>query len=256
LAERPERCLIGIDSRLISHGRPRLIHPLTCRQLTPTPPITDIATQLTQSLARNGSRLKFPRLNLIDVIWKQRPAKPSGQIYIHEERFAGRSAKEKIESIQTWIKAQKPLHTYAVNKNPAVKTSSMANVPTATIISNLSSVAWLLNLRGSDLPYTPVFHSYLFVSLAAAVLFVDRKKISSEVETYLKQMNVVLRDYGDIFTFLRQGGWGAGRVRHRLVTDLIFYLTLLFLGPHRCQNTLCHLSHAQLPEIHPCLLVW
>lgn len=92
----------------------------------------------------------------------------------------------------------------------------MSNTPTATIISSLPNVAWILNLRGSDLPFTPVFHAYLFVSVAAAVLFVDRKKVNQEVERYLKDMGVVLRDYTDVFTFLRTGGWGAGRVSLRI----------------------------------------
>ncbi|KAG8951448.1 hypothetical protein FRC03_012538 [Tulasnella sp. 419] len=204
LGSRPNKCIVGVDSRLISH---------------------QTATTLTTALLVTGSRLKFPRLNLVDVVWKTRPPKPSGQIYIHEAKYAGKTAKEKIEAIQAWIKAQKPHPSYATQ--PKVKgSSSMTNLPTATIISNLSSVAWLLNLRGSDLPFTPVFHAYLFVSLAAAVLFVDRKKVSPEVEAALKENNVVLRDYAEVFSFLRTGGWGAGRVLIEPQTPYVISLML------------------------------
>lgn len=117
-----------------------------------------------------------------------------------------------MQAIRAWIKTQKPYPTYTVSQKAANSKSSMANIPTATIISSLPNIAWLLNLRGSDLPFTPVFHAYFFVSLVAAVLFVDRKKVNHEVESYLKSIGVVLRDYGEVFTFLRTGGWGAGRV--------------------------------------------
>ncbi|KAG8900170.1 hypothetical protein FRB99_006199 [Tulasnella sp. 403] len=208
LGDRPKGkgIVVGVDSRLVAH---------------------ETASQLTTALLANGSKLKFPRLNLIDVIWKNRPPKPSGQIYIHDERFAGKPAHEKIEAIRAWIKQQKPYPTYSTPKNPNPNGKvSMANTPTATIICSLPNIAWTLNLRGSDLPFTPVFHAYLFISLAAAVLFVDRKKVNQEAERYLKDMGVVLREYNDVFTFLRTGGWGAGRVLIEPKTPYVISLML------------------------------
>ena len=192
-------------------------------------PFSDTAAQLTTALLANGSRLKFPRLNLVDVIWLNRPPKPSGPVYIHEERYHGKSTKDKIDDIRKWIKTQKPHPTYGNPYNkpgtPAPK-PTMANTPTAMIICSLPNVAWMLNLRGSDLPFTPVFHAYLFVSLAAAVLFIDRKKVPKPVEDYLKEMGVVVKDYADVFTFLRTGGWGAGRVLIEPKTPYVISLML------------------------------
>ncbi|KAG8842828.1 hypothetical protein FRB96_004713 [Tulasnella sp. 330] len=205
LSDRPKGVTVGVDSRLISH---------------------ETASQITTALLANGSRLKFPRLNLIDVVWKNRPPKPYGQIYVHEERFHGQAASEKLAAIRVWIKEQKPHQSYSSSKTPSGTKSSMANVPTATIIASLPNIAWLLNLRGSDLPFTPVFHAYFFVSLVAAVLFVDRKKVPRDVESYLKSIGVVLRDYGDVFTFLRTGGWGAGRVLIEPQTPYVISLML------------------------------
>ncbi|KAG9044466.1 hypothetical protein FS837_008111 [Tulasnella sp. UAMH 9824] len=219
LSDRPKGIIVGVDSRLIAH---------------------ETASQLTTALQANGSRLKFPRLNLIDVIWKNRPPKPFGQIYIHEEKYAGKPANEKIDAVRAWIKQQKPHPSYRSQSSNSPNKVTMANTPTATIIASLPNVAWILNLRGSDLPFTPVFHAYLFVSLAAAVLFVDRKKVSSEVERYLKEMNVVLRDYGDVFTFLRTGGWGAGRVLIEPKTPYVISLMLssprYILAPAYCDE--------------------
>ncbi|KAI9069707.1 hypothetical protein FKP32DRAFT_1671148, partial [Trametes sanguinea] len=82
----------------------------------------------------------------------------------------------------------------------------------ATLISNLSSIAWLLNLRGDDIPFNPVFHSYLFVGLDNATLFIDPEKTKGQVEAYLQSIGVAIRDYNDLWTFLRRKEWGEGNV--------------------------------------------
>ncbi|KAL0343325.1 UNVERIFIED_CONTAM: Aminopeptidase P1 [Sesamum angustifolium] len=60
--------------------------------------------------------------------------------------------------------------------------------------SNL--VAWLYNIRGSDVPYNPVAHAYAIVTLAAAFFYVDKRKISSEVSSYMEKNGIEVRDYG------------------------------------------------------------
>jgi Xaa-Pro aminopeptidase len=69
-----------------------------------------------------------------------------------------------------------------------------------------------LNLRGSDIPYNPLFHSYLFVGLESAVLFVELSKVQDDVALYLKDINVELRPYTDLWPFLRRREWGEGKV--------------------------------------------
>ncbi len=79
-------------------------------------------------------------------------------------------------------------------------------------LSVLRWTAWLLNLRGDDIPFNPVFHSYLFIGLETAILFIEKSKIDSSVETYLQSINVSHRDYNEIWTFLRRKEWGEGNV--------------------------------------------
>jgi Xaa-Pro aminopeptidase len=69
-----------------------------------------------------------------------------------------------------------------------------------------------LNLRGSDIPYNPLFHAYLFVGLESAVLFVEISKVQDDVASYLKDANVQLRSYTDLWPFLRRREWGEGKV--------------------------------------------
>lgn len=80
------------------------------------------------------------------------------------------------------------------------------------VFIGVRSIAWTLNLRGDDIPFNPVFHSYLFVGLESATLFIELAKVSSEINVYLQSIGVVVRDYNDIWTFLRRKEWGEGNV--------------------------------------------
>jgi Xaa-Pro aminopeptidase len=72
--------------------------------------------------------------------------------------------------------------------------------------------AYLLNLRGSDIPFNPLFQSYLFVGQERAVLFIDTPKVNDEVGGYLKGLGVDLKEYNDLWAFLRRREWGEGKV--------------------------------------------
>ncbi|KAF8312866.1 Creatinase/aminopeptidase [Clavulina sp. PMI_390] len=175
LKDRPRGSRIGIDSRLISHEH---------------------ATALSAALNARYSKLVFPRVNLVDKVWKSRPAKPSGQVFVWSEKYAGKSAAEKLDELRSWIRSQRPAAPPVV----------------ATFFASLSSIAWLLNIRGSDVDFNPVVISYLFVTTKQAILFVDKSKVDSETAAYLKAQGVSLRDYADVWSFLRKAEWGDGKV--------------------------------------------
>lgn len=52
------------------------------------------------------------------------------------------------------------------------------------VITALDEVAWLFNIRGSDLPHTPLVKSYVYLSMKRIVLFVDLKKINQDVTNH------------------------------------------------------------------------
>ena len=76
-----------------------------------------------------------------------------------------------------------------------------------------SNVAYVLNIRGDDIPYSPIFFSYLYIGLDRAILFVDQEKIEQPVREYLLNLRVEIRDYNGIWSFLRTREWGDGKVR-------------------------------------------
>jgi Xaa-Pro aminopeptidase len=73
-------------------------------------------------------------------------------------------------------------------------------------------LAYVLNLRGDDIPFNPVFVSYMYIGLDRAILFVEQEKIEPPVREYLQNLRVEIRDYNGIWSFLRTREWGEGKV--------------------------------------------
>ncbi|KAI8972165.1 Creatinase/aminopeptidase [Trametes punicea] len=204
LLPRADNCRIGIDARLISYEK---------------------ATTLNNALKRKNAKLYYPPQNLVDLIWRDKPQRSREPIYVQPKEFAGLGANEKLTKLREWIKEQPPAVPSYSKSEP--KPSQMQ---VATLISNLSCIAWLLNLRGDDIPFNPVFHSYLFVGLESATLFIDVAKIKSEVDSYLQSLRVAVRDYNDIWTFLRRKEWGEGNV---IISPQTSYAICLMLTSFR-----------------------
>lgn len=117
-----------------------------------------------------------------DKIWEGRPELPDAKIFIHDEKYAGRSASEKISDI--------------LAKLPAEQASSQ-------FISALDEIAWTLNVRCMDVTYNPVATAFLYVAPeGGSVLFVDPVKLTDEVEAYLKKQGVVTKPYNDVMASL------------------------------------------------------
>ncbi|KAM9912228.1 hypothetical protein OXX69_002755 [Metschnikowia pulcherrima] len=115
--------------------------------------------------------------NLIDQIWPQFEEIPPASdsiIKTLDVKFAGEESSSKIQ------RASK-----IVEKN---KTHGL-------IVSALDEIAWLLNLRGSDIQYNPVFYAYLILTQKGAVLYADNTKFDSNVMKHLKECNVSVRPY-------------------------------------------------------------
>jgi len=97
--------------------------------------------------------------NLIDEIWVGRPNAPISNAFLFDEKFAGASAQNKIKDIQTGLRKQ------GVD---------------GVFITLSDSIAWLLNIRGNDIPYIPVILSYAFVPIHGKIQwFVKGDKIEN-----------------------------------------------------------------------------
>jgi Xaa-Pro aminopeptidase len=59
----------------------------------------------------------------------------------------------------------------------------------AIVVTALDEVAWLLNIRGYDVPYNPLVHAYVTVTTNSVNLYVNKSKLSPEVKVHLKALS-------------------------------------------------------------------
>lgn len=120
--------------------------------------------------------------DLIGEIWIDRPAIPKGETFIHDVKYAGLTTKEKLEKVRKEINRLNADYF---------------------LIGSLDDIAWLYNIRGNDVPSNPVVISYALVSMDNSYLFVDKDKISKDVEMSLMENGVEVQSYEDIIHFIR-----------------------------------------------------
>ncbi|XP_021859471.1 aminopeptidase P2 [Spinacia oleracea] len=139
----------------------------------------DAAEELREDISKKNHELVLlSKTNLIDETWKgSRPKPPSKPVRLHELKYAGVDVSSKL----SWLRTQ------------------LSNDGcSAIVITKLDEIAWLLNLRGSDIPHSPVMYAYLVVESDQSKLFIDESKITSEVMEYLQNAGVELRPYDSI----------------------------------------------------------
>lgn len=125
-------------------------------------------SRLEKALADIGGTLVLVPENPLDAVWADRPAEPLGAVSIQPISAAGVDAAEKIAKIAADLAAK-----------------DLA----AVVITDPSSVAWIFNIRGSDVPHTPHPLSRAIIHAdGKADLFLDRHKTSLEVEAYLETL--------------------------------------------------------------------
>jgi len=114
---------------------------------------------------RAGGRLGSLVVNPVDAIWQDRPAPPTVPAVPHPLEFAGRSSDDKRRELAQRLAAGKL---------------------DAAVLTAPDSIAWLLNIRGGDVEYSPLPLSFAILHANAAVdLFIDRRKSSPELARHL-----------------------------------------------------------------------
>ena len=116
--------------------------------------------------------------DLADLVWADRPALSCEPVWELDVKYAGLTRAEKLRAVR----------------------EKMAELGADVfVIPALDEIAWLLNLRGGDVLYTPVFLSYLLLGREQATLCVQKEAVSAEVEAHLAADGVTLAPYDDIY---------------------------------------------------------
>ena len=116
-----------------------------------------------------------------DELWENRPPIPKTHIRVHPRKYAGLSVWEKFDIVRTCLRTW---DVYGV------------------LIPQLDDVAWLLNLRGDDVEYNPVFVAYVLLLEDSVWLYIDSEKLTGTVKKHLERSAVTLRPYEAIYTDL------------------------------------------------------
>jgi len=153
---------------------------------------SDGLKRLEQAVAKAGGRLAPVDINLVDVIWIDRPASPQAPVRPHPLDYAGETAEAKLERIR--------------RKMAEAKLDAL-------VISDPHNLAWAFNLRGGDVGHTPLPLGYAVLPREGrACLFFDPSKITNEAGAAVGE----LAEFAPISSFqsaLDGLGRKGGRVR-------------------------------------------
>lgn len=130
------------------------------------PKVVSIAQfrRLKSDLEHHGLQLVAYEENLVDRLWTDKPEDDGGPVEVHPVKYAGESVAHKLGRVR----------------------KAMAGAgATAHVIAALDSIAWLFNIRGTDVENNPVVIAYAIVTKKGATLFADRSKIDKDVKAAL-----------------------------------------------------------------------
>jgi Xaa-Pro aminopeptidase len=157
------------------------------------------AQAMATQLSEQGVLLRTD-LDLLESIWLVRPALPDTPIYAHVPAYAPRSRVEKLAAVRDVMAAHDAQWHW---------------------VSTLDDVAWLLNLRGADVSYNPVFLGHALIARgtpgpdahgdvpAGVTLFIDPRKVPEALAASLKDDGIALAPYGEAEATLRALPSGA-----------------------------------------------
>jgi Xaa-Pro aminopeptidase len=126
----------------------------------------DGAERFAKACEAAGADLVAVDDNPIDAVWADRPQAPRGAVVLHDLRYAGEDAKAKLARVRAELQKSDAL-----------------------VVSDPQDVSWLFNIRGSDVPHTPVTLAFAIVPREGrAALYVEPRKLGNEVRHKLEEL--------------------------------------------------------------------
>lgn len=180
----PPTSRIAIDPQVISYSETKSLSTALS-----TPPLKSSFVAVTE--------------NLVDLMWSDRPPRPNKDIFRLDDKYTGESVADKLSHMREKL----------------VKSGSPGMV-----VSQLDEVAWLFNLRGSDIDYNPVsmfsihttyywvvgtcahtpqvFFAYAIITPDESTLFTHISSLDNSVREYLHSNGIAILDYEQVWTSL------------------------------------------------------
>lgn len=138
----------------------------------------DVA-EMQQELTRIGVTIRT-NYDAMRMIWNDRPALPASEIYP--------ITNEGITTVETKLsRIREEMHKYQAD---------------AYVVTDLMSIAWTLNLRGNDIPMTPVFISNLYITNEKALLFCNGT-LTHEAQILMQKAGVEIKKYDEFLAYIK-----------------------------------------------------
>ena len=123
------------------------------------------AARVAAACRKAGGKLVAVDGNPVDAVWPDQPPPPRAPLFPHDERYAGRTSADKRSQVAETLAAERV---------------------DAAVLSDPASIAWLLNVRGGDVPFTPLPLAFAVIGADSRVeLFLDRRKVTAAVAGHL-----------------------------------------------------------------------
>jgi len=139
------------------------------------------ALQLEKAIASKGASV-ISKPDYLEALWPDRPLLPQGKVWIHEDKFAGRSVQDKLSWLRGELEGRGCGYMF---------------------LNCLDQIAWLLNIRSNDVEYCPFVISFALVGPKSVELFADVSKFGKEVLFKLKENNITLHPYAEVGGYIK-----------------------------------------------------
>jgi Xaa-Pro aminopeptidase len=126
------------------------------------------------------THIELVPFDIVSKVWDNRPTLPAKPIF-------------QLPDIEVTSQIKLKLLSQKIFENEEID---------AHIVTSLSQICWLLNLRGADIKYTPLFLSYMFITENKTVLFVDINKLSENIVHKLENNNIEIKNYDEFYTYI------------------------------------------------------
>ncbi|MCB2299224.1 aminopeptidase P family protein [Clostridium tagluense] len=120
--------------------------------------------------------------DLVDMVWEGRPKLANEPVFLLEEKYSGESRLSKLSRVRAAMK----------DKGASYH-----------VITTLDDIAWILNIRGNDVMYSPLVLCYAVVTMEKVDLFIEESRLDVSVKEALAKDGVVLRPYNDIYEYVK-----------------------------------------------------
>lgn len=140
----------------------------------------DEVQHLQRELRQSGIHVKSIA-DPMQLLWSDRPAMPLAPAFIYDTKYAGKSFTEKLSAVRKKMKAAGA---------------------ESLLLSALDEIAWLLNIRGSDVHCNPVVVSYLLIERYEIHCFIQPQKVTAELASYFKANGISIHGYKEIEDYL------------------------------------------------------